>query len=61
MIIKANQIVSMTEAAQDFPKAATPADLSKDALLELTDDEKIDIVARRILEKHRKAFEELAK
>ncbi len=61
MIIKANQIVTMTEAAQDFPKAATPADLSKEALFELTDDEKIDIVARRILEKHRKAFEELAK
>lgn len=61
MITKANQIVTMTEAAQDFPKAATLADLSKEALLELTDDEKIDIVARRILEKHRKAFEELAK
>ena len=61
MITKANQIVTMTEAAQDFPKAATPADLSKDALPELTDDEKIDIVARRILEKHRKAFEELGR
>ena len=29
--------------------------------LALTDDEKIDIVARRIMNKHRKAFEELAK
>ena len=29
--------------------------------LELTDDEKIDVVARRVLERHRKAFEELAK
>ena len=28
---------------------------------ELTDDEKIDVVANRILERHRKAFEELAK
>ena len=28
---------------------------------ELSDDEKIDIVARRVLERHRKAFEELAK
>lgn len=27
----------------------------------LTDDEKIDVVARRIMDKHRKAFEELAK
>lgn len=61
MIIKANQIVSITEANQDFSKAAAPADLLKDALLELTDDEKIDVVARRILEQHRKAFEELAK
>ena len=29
--------------------------------LALTDDEKIDIVARRVMNKHRKAFEELAK
>ena len=29
--------------------------------LALTDDEKIDVVARRVLNKHRKAFEELAK
>ena len=28
---------------------------------ELSDEEKIDIVARRVLERHRKAFEELAK
>lgn len=27
----------------------------------LSDDEKIDVVARRILNRHRKAFEELAK
>lgn len=61
MIIKANQIVSMSEAKHNFSKAATPAGLSKEALLELTDDEKIDVVARRILEKHRKAFEELGR
>lgn len=29
--------------------------------LALTDDEKIDVVAKRILNKHRKAFETLAK
>ena len=29
--------------------------------LELTDDEKIDIVAKRVLEEYRPAFEELAK
>lgn len=28
---------------------------------EMTDDEKIDIAAREILERHRAAFEELAK
>lgn len=34
-------------------------DLSND--LELTDDEKIDIVAKRVLKEYRAAFEELAK
>ena len=29
--------------------------------IEITDDEKIDIIAARILKKYRKAFEELAK
>lgn len=36
-------------------------DLQNNPVLELTDDEKIEIVARRILEKYRPAFEELAK
>lgn len=36
-------------------------DLEQDNDLELTDDEKIDIVAARILKKYRRAFEELAK
>ncbi len=35
--------------------------LQDNPLIDLTDDEKIDIVAKRVLEKHRKAFEELAK
>ncbi len=80
MIINTNQIVTMTEANQNFSKVTKMADkngsavifknnrpkyllidLSQETLLELTDDEKIDIVSRRILEKHRKAFEELAK
>lgn len=30
-------------------------------LMDLTDDEKIDVVARRILKKHIRAFRELAK
>ena len=36
-------------------------DLEQDNELELTDDEKIDLVAARVLKKYRKAFEELAK
>ena len=36
-------------------------DLESSPLLELTDDEKIDIVAARILKRFKPAFEELAK
>lgn len=36
-------------------------DVDRTDELELTDDEKIDIVAKRILEQYRPAFEELAK
>ena len=35
-------------------------DIEKNPVLELTDDEKIDIVAKRILDKYRHAFEVLA-
>ena len=34
---------------------------SNDLMLDLTDDEKIDIVAKRVLEKYLPAFKELAK
>lgn len=80
MIVNTNQMISISEANQNFSKATRLADqhgsvvmlknnkpsymlisLRDNAELELTDDEKIDIVARRILERHRKAFEELAK
>jgi antitoxin Phd len=36
-------------------------DLDTSSFLELTDDEKIDIVAARILKRFKPAFEELAK
>lgn len=36
-------------------------DLEQDSEIEMTDEEKIDFVAERILKKYRKAFEELAK
>lgn len=80
MTINTNQILSMTEANQNFSRVARVADATGAAVifknnrpryvvldinanpyLELTDDEKIDIVARRVLERYRPAFEELAK
>ena len=36
-------------------------DIENDAVIEMTDDEKIDFVAARILKLYRPAFEELAK
>lgn len=36
-------------------------DLEQEPDLELTDDEKIDIIAKRLLKQYRPAFEELAK
>ena len=36
-------------------------DLENSPILDLTDDEKIDIVAARILKRYKPAFEELAK
>ena len=80
MTINTDQMISITEANQNFSKAAKIADrqgsviifknnrprymmvnLTENTILDLTDEEKIDVVARRILDKYRKAFEELAK
>ncbi len=80
MIVNTNQMLSVSEANQNFSKATKLADRNGSIILlknnrpsymlislrenpdfELTDDEKIDVVARRVLERHRKAFEELAK
>lgn len=80
MIVNTNQMLSVSEANQNFSKATKLADqngsiillknnrpsymlisLRENPDLELTDDEKIDVVARSVLERHRKAFEELAK
>ena len=36
-------------------------DIEQDTEIQMTDDEKIDFVAARILKEYRKAFEELAK
>ena len=80
MTIDTNQVLSITEANQNFSKATRIVDKQGSVVifknnkptymlvswedtqaLALTDDEKIDVVAKRILNKHRKAFEELAK
>ena len=80
MHIDTNQIVSVSEANQNFSRVARLAeskgtvvifknnkpkykltDLEQEPEIEMTDEEKIDFVAARILEKYRKAFEELAK
>ena len=80
MTIDTSQVLSITEANQNFSRATRIVDKQGSAVifknnkpkyvlvswedsqaLALTDDEKIDVVARRIMNKHRKAFEELAK
>ena len=80
MIIDTKQIITVTEANQNFSRATRIADETGMALvfknnrpkyklvnlevepdLELTDEEKIDIVARRIMKRHKAAFMELAK
>ena len=80
MKINTSQIVSISEANQNFSRVARMVDasgsivifknnkpkykivdLEQNAEIEMTDDEKIDFVAARILKKYHKAFEELAK
>ncbi len=80
MQINTSQIVSISEANQNFSRVAREADrmgsvvifknnkpkyklidIEQDTEIEMTDDEKIDFVAARILKKYHKAFEELAK
>ena len=80
MKINSNQIVSISEANQNFSKVARMVeksgelyifknnkpkyklvDLEQDTTIEMTENEKIDFVAARILKKYRSAFEELAR
>ena len=83
MTINTDQIVSISEANQNFSRVAKKADQYGEAIIfknnrpkyrlidleqagsspdrELTDDEKIDIVARQILKEYKPAFLELAK
>ena len=80
MNINTNQIVSISEANQNFSKVARIVDktgeviifknnkpkyklvdIDTDTTIEMTEDEKIDFVAARVLKQYRRAFEELAK
>ncbi|MBQ8337650.1 MAG: type II toxin-antitoxin system Phd/YefM family antitoxin [Oscillospiraceae bacterium] len=80
MKINSNQIVSISEANQNFSKVARMVeksgelyifknnkpkyklvDLEQDTTIEMTENEKIDFVAARILKKYRSDFEELAR
>ena len=80
MNINTKQIVSISEANQNFSRVAKMTekhgqlyifknnkpkyklvDIENDTSVEMTDDEKIDFVAARILQLYRPAFEELAK
>ena len=80
MLLDTCQIITVTEANQNFSRATRIADEYGEAIvfknnrpkyklvnlelepdLELTDDEKIDIVARRVMKRFKPAFLELAK
>ena len=80
MTVNTKNLVSITEANQNFSKVARLVDESGAAVIlknnvpryvlmefsqfqkeELTGEEEVDKVARRILAKNRHAFEELAK
>lgn len=80
MMINSNHILSVSEANQNFSRAARMAeaagqviifknnrpkyvlyDLDRSPQIEMSDDEKIDFVAQRILKRYKKAFMELAK
>lgn len=80
MIIDTERILSVTEANQNFSKAAKLADRFGEVVIfknnrpkyvlydvdaspqiEMSDEEKIEFVGRRILKQHLAAFKELAK
>ena len=79
MLFSEGQVVSITEANQNFSAVARKVDERKRVVvfknnqpkylvysfdsqpMELTDDERLDVAARQILKRYRRAFEELAK
>ena len=66
MKIDTDEIISPSAANQNFSNAMKIADrrgknIDETAVMEMTDDEKIDFVASRILREHKAAFLELVK
>lgn len=79
MVVNTKDLVSITEANQNFSQVVKKVDelgsvvvlknnkpryiitSIDNQFLELTDDEKLEVVARRILREHEYAFKELAK
>ena len=80
MNVNTEHTVSISDADQDFSKAAeavggggeavalkndkpkySSIDVEREGSVEMSDEEKIDFAAERILEKYLAAFEELAK
>ena len=80
MNLNTNQIVSISEANQNFSKVAKVAenngqavifknnkpkflliDMDSNSYFDISDDEKIDVAAKRIMNRFKPAFEELAK
>ena len=58
---KSGESVSLREAVRRNKPKYMLVSIEDGQALALTEDERIDIIAKRILNKHRKAFEELAK
>ena len=80
MVIDTNNILSISEANQNFSRATRMAEAAGQVVIfknnrpkyvlydldaspqnEMSDDEKIDLIANKILEKYKNAFIELAK
>ena len=61
MYIDTDKILPTTAANQNFSAVVRQNDLDDGGYLDLTEDERIDVVARRIMKRHKAAFLELAK
>ena len=61
MYIDTGKIVTMTAANQNISAVARQNDLDDGEYLGLTEDERIGVAARRIMQRHKAAFMALAK